>query len=139
MLAELREELSLVDITRRKLKQFIFLICGALIFLNLWQWWQIETLNYHQLFLTLILLGIGLFFPQVMTTIYRVWIAVAIIIGFVMSRIILTLIFLIIFTTISVISKLSGKQFLDLHTQVSSYWIKKKKHVFSKEELLKQF
>jgi len=62
--------------------------------------------------------------PVILKPVYSIWMVFAIIIGWIMTRVILSLIFYIIFTPIGLILRLFGKQFLDLRWDKSkeSYW-----------------
>ena len=65
----------------------------------------------------------------------------ALILGSIMTRVILSVLFYLVITPIGLISKLSGKDFLDLKfdKSVSSYWIPRKKIIFEKANYEKQF
>ena len=71
-----------------------------------------------------VLLILGLTIPVILKPIYWVWMVFATILGWLMTRVILTLLFYVILSPIGLIARLLGKQFLDLklnHLQ-QSYW-----------------
>ena len=70
----------------------------------------------------------GLFFPVLLKPIQKIWMAFALILGSIMTRVILSILFYLVITPISLLSRLSGKNFLDLKfdKSVSSYWISRK-------------
>lgn len=70
----------------------------------------------------------GLIAPTALRYVNRVWMTLAIILGWVMTRVILSILFYIIITPISLIAKISGKKFLDLKIDRNraSYWEKRK-------------
>jgi len=71
---------------------------------------------------TLCILGIAI--PFILKPIYWVWMIFAIILGWFMTRVILSLLFYVVFTSIGLTLRLFGKQFLELRGKKSkkSYW-----------------
>ncbi len=71
----------------------------------------------------------GLIFPVILKPFQKVWMGLAVILGWIMTRVILILVFYVIFVPIGVISRLFGKKFLDIgwkNTGKDTYWIEKK-------------
>lgn len=68
----------------------------------------------------LLLLGFS-FFRVILKPFYWVWMFLAFCLGFVASKVFLTLIFYLVLTPIGLLAKLFGKRFLDLG-QKPSYW-----------------
>lgn len=62
--------------------------------------------------------------PFVLKQIYWIWMIFATIVGWIMTRVILSLLFYMIFTSIGLILRLFGKQFIELSWNKSkdSYW-----------------
>lgn len=69
----------------------------------------------------------GLVIPQILKPLNKIWMGLAIILGFFMSRVILTLLFYLVLTPISIIAKLVRKKFMILKydKSVNSYWEKR--------------
>ena len=88
---------------------------------------------------TLCILGIAI--PFILKPIYWVWMIFATILGWIMTRVILSLLFYIIFTPIGLILRFFGKQFLELRWDQSkeSYWNIKTNQHLQKENYEKQF
>jgi hypothetical protein len=88
-----------------------------------------------------ILLLSGLLIPILLKPLYNGWMALALTIGFFMSRILLALIFFFLFTPIGLIMRLLKKDPLDQKTDPSavSYWIRRDKQKFDPEETERQF
>jgi hypothetical protein len=74
-----------------------------------------------------LLVLLGLLAPVVLKHIYRVWMAVAVILGFVMTRVLLTLVFFLAVTPIGLVMRAFGKDPLNrkLDKNARSYWIPK--------------
>ena len=72
----------------------------------------------------LILFGIA--FPQVLKTLNKIWMGVTIILGFIMTRVILSILFYLVITPIGFLAKLFGKRFMVLrfNKSANSYWEK---------------
>ena len=83
----------------------------------------------------------GLLLPIFLKPIHKIWMGFALILGSIMTRVILSILFYLVITPIGLISKLSGKDFLDLKFNKSavSYWVQRKKIVFEKADYEKQF
>ena len=88
---------------------------------------------------TLCILGIVI--PFILKPIYWVWMIFATILGWIMTRVILSLLFYIIVTPIGLILRLFGKQFLELRWDKSkeSYWNFRTNEHLKKENYEKQF
>ena len=67
---------------------------------------------------------LGIVIPFILKPIYWVWMIFATILGWIMTRVILSLLFYIIITPIGLIPRFFGKQFLELQWDKSkeSYW-----------------
>ncbi len=77
-------------------------------------------------------IGFGIIFPSALKPFYFVWMTFAAVIGWVMTRVILSLVFYVIITPISLLTRLLGEDFLSLKKiEKHSYW----EHRDSTEEL----
>ena len=83
----------------------------------------------------------GIVIPFILKPIYWVWMIFAIILGWFMTRVILSLLFYVVFTSIGLTLRLFGKQFLDLRWEKSkdSYWNFRNSELLQKENYQKQF
>ena len=88
---------------------------------------------------TFCILGIAI--PFILKPIYWVWMIFAIILGWFMTRVILSLLFYVVFTSIGLTLRLFGKQFLELRWDKSkeSYWNFRTNEHLKKENYEKQF
>ena len=68
-------------------------------------------------------IGLGLLLPIILKPVYIVWMTFAVILGWVMTRVILSIVFYLIMTPIGLITRLLGEDFLALKRKDSnSYW-----------------
>jgi len=84
---------------------------------------------------------LGIVIPFILKPIYWVWMIFATILGWIMTRVILSLLFYIIVTPIGLIPRFFGKQFLELQWDKSkeSYWNFRTNEHLKKENYEKQF
>jgi hypothetical protein len=83
----------------------------------------------------------GLAIPFVLKPIHKVWMTISIILGWIMTRVILSILFYLVVTPTSWLARLFGKEFLDLKIDkdASSYWIPRKELKLNKADYEKQF
>lgn len=83
----------------------------------------------------------GIVIPSILKPIYKVWMSFAVVMGWFMTRVILTILFFLIFTPISLISRLFGAKYLDVKIDKSaeSYWNRRKSTEFRKQNYERQF
>ena len=88
-----------------------------------------------------ILFVLGILVPAILKPIYWTWMIFATILGWMMTRVILSLLFYIIITPIGLILRFFGKQFLELRWDNSkeSYWNYRVNEDLKNENYEKQF
>ena len=89
--------------------------------------------------LTFIFLGLVL--PATLKHIQKIWMSLGILIGWLVTRVILTVLFYLVVTPIGVIAKVFGKHLLDtkFNPDADSYWMAKETVKFDKKGLENQF
>ena len=137
----IKQLISEIKTTKKEIRNFgitigsIFLIIGAIL---LWK----NNINYPIfMIIGIILLVSGLVIPIILKPIYFLWMIFATILGWIMTRVILSMLFYIILTPIGLIARLFGKQFLELRWEKSkeSYWNFRTNEHLKKENYEKQF
>lgn len=110
-----RHDISSIKSSNKDLKKFGITIGIIFILFSTtaeWkQWWSIEFVIAIGV-CGLILLFVGIVFPNFLKQIHHYWMCIAIIAGSLVSRIILCIIFFIILTPVAIVAKVFGKQFL---------------------------
>ena len=135
------EEIKNIKTEKNDLKKFgitigiILLVIAGFLFYNEKGSFQI-LLTFG---ITFCILGIAI--PFILKPIYWVWMIFATILGWIMTRVILSLLFYIIVTPIGLIPRFFGKQFLELRWDKSkeSYWNFRTNEHLKKENYEKQF
>ncbi|MFA7287482.1 MAG: SxtJ family membrane protein [Melioribacteraceae bacterium] len=79
--------------------------------------------------------------PRTLKYFYIAWMTIAAVLGFIMTRLILSLLFYIIITPIGIFLRLTGKDLLDMKwdKSKSSYWIRKSSGDYKPENTEKQY
>ncbi len=75
----------------------------------------------------LALLVAGALFPSRLRVPYRIWMALAFALGWVMSRVALTVLFALVVTPVAIVARIAGKRFLGLPAEpdAATYWIRR--------------
>ena len=86
-------------------------------------------------------IGFGSIIPIILKPIYIVWMVFAVILGWFMTRVILSLLFYAIITPIGLVLRIFGKDFLELKKQVvqGSYWNQRDSDLEKNQNYEKQF
>ena len=101
---------------------FVFLIIGLFPLKNG------EGINYLLLFISIIFLFLGIIKSKFLTPLNKIWFKFGIILGYIISPIIMGLIFFMVVTPIAILLKILGKDELNLKKNNNkSYWIEKSK------------
>jgi hypothetical protein len=89
----------------------------------------------------IVLCVLGLAIPIVLKPIYWIWMILAVVLGWIMTRVILSLLFYIVITPIGMLSRLSGNRFLDLKWDKSkdTYWNYRSTKQMVNEDYERQF
>ena len=86
-------------------------------------------------------IGFGLIIPIILKPIYIVWMTFAVVLGWFMTRVILSLLFYVIITPIGLVMRTFGKDFLDIKKQAvkGSYWNQRDSNFEKNQNYEKQF
>ena len=86
-------------------------------------------------------IGFGSIIPIILKPIYIVWMVFAVILGWFMTRVILSLLFYVIITPIGLVLRIFDKDFLDLKKQAvqGSYWNQRDRNFEKNQNYEKQF
>lgn len=139
----LKDEIKNIKSTDRDLGNFGFLVGGILFALGVWfiysgrHAWQTAT------FIGAVFVFIGLIFPRVLWPIHRAWMMFGLLSAWVMTRVILSIIFFIVVTPLAFFLQLFRKRPLDLRFKtreaVTTYWHRREVKRSTRERLEQQF
>ena len=135
------KEIKNIKSSKREIRSFgitigiIFLIIAGFLFYK-------EKEAFHLLlYLAGSFICLSFLFPGILKPIYLVWMIFAVILGWFMTRFILSLLFYLIVTPIGLITRILGKDFLELKKEVSndSYWNQRDSNLEKNQSYEKQF
>ncbi len=84
---------------------------------------------------------LGLILPASLKYVYKAWMSMAVVMGFIMTKIIMVIIFYLIVTPIGLIASITGKKFLDMKIvpNANSYWLARDQAPKVKADYERQF
>jgi uncharacterized membrane protein len=141
ILEEIRSELGRLKTAPKDLRKFgitMAVILGILTGITLYTGsWAFPYL----LVLAVGFLLVGIIKPTFLKKIYLGWMTIAITIGFFVTRIILSLLFYVVFTIVGIIARLVNKDMLDQEYEANAgtYWKKHEKPQDPRKHLERQF
>jgi len=135
------EEIKSIRSGKKELRQFgiiIAIACGLLGGLLLWRG---KPYYPYSLIIAAAFLFLGLTLPAALKPLHKVWMTISILMGWLMTRIILIILFYGILTPIGLIGRLCGKDFLNikLNKNTPSYWVLRGKQEYDKKTHEQQF
>lgn len=130
-----------INSDNKELRKFGLTIGIVLLIISALMFYYSAELRLHFGIAGLIVIVSGYLFPKILIPFQKIWMGIALILGFIMSRIILTFLFYLVITPISLIARLAKKDFLDLSINKSkeSYWSYREKKEYTKVDTERQF
>jgi hypothetical protein len=137
----IREEIKQLKTGERELRKFGWLVGGVLAVLGILMWLRHKTYFPYLLAPGVVLVVSGFLFPKVLKYVYIAWMSAAIVLGFVVSNVILTVFFVLVITPIGLIARLWRKDFLALKIdrEIPTYWIGRERTAKRPAEYEQQF
>lgn len=83
----------------------------------------------------------GVIAPVILKPLQKIWMILAVLLGFIMTRLILLILFYLILTPIGIMARIFGKDFLDLKLvkDQDSYWNRRESGKYEKLDTERQF
>lgn len=81
-------------------------------------------LNFYLLLVAAFFLLTAMLRPEALAPLYRIWMTLALILGYFTTRLVLVVLFYFVVTPIGLVTRITGKEFLELKTDKTrdSYW-----------------
>ena len=134
------EELNSIKSSRKDLKNFGLTIGFILLMIGVFLFVREKDSFIYFFSIGSILIILGGITPVILKPIYKIWMIFAVIIGWIMTRVILSVLFFSIITTIGIFTRLIGKDFLNLKSKNNeSYWNIRNKEYELNQDYEKQF
>ena len=135
------EEIKNIKTAKKDIRSFG--VTFGIIFLIIAGFLYYQEKNSFQLFIYLAgsFSFLGLILPIILKPVYMIWMIFAVILGWFMTRVILSLLFYLIITPIGLVLRLRGKDLLDLKEQKNqkSYWNMRNPDKEQNQDYEKQF
>lgn len=135
------EEIKNIKSDKRQLRNFGLSVGGVVFLIGAFLFWKsnANALNFLGVGAALVLFGLT--FPAILLPLQKIWMTFAVIMGWVMTRIILAVLYYFILTLIGLVARLTGKQFLELKWDRSqhTYWNFRENRDFERKIYEKQF
>ena len=128
-------------VTPQQARKTALIVAGVLAAASAFFWYRDRlTSAIVSLTLAVLLVLIGYFVPPAAIVFHRVWFTIAFALGWVNSRIILTMIYFLVFVPYSVVSRLIGRDVLDRRKPArDSYWHKREQTRQAREQFERLF
>ena len=127
LLQTVRDEVRALDPSPRALRSFGLVVGGVLLALGALLWWRRGggPWPWGLTGAGALLVALGGVLPVVLRPVRTAWMAVAFTLGFVMTRVLLTLAFVLAVTPTALVLRLLGKDLLHRHPDpdAASYWL----------------
>jgi cytochrome b subunit of formate dehydrogenase len=137
----LLEEIKGIDQSKSALRKFGLTVGGVLLLLSAFLFWKDKSSFVYFAVPGGLLAALGLIAPTLLKPVNRVWMTFAVIMGFVMTRVILTVIYFGMFTPIALVLKVLGKDLLEegWDKNATSYWVKRTPQPYDRSESERMF
>src|ERR1041385_3607049 len=137
----IREDIKQLKTGARELRKFGWLVGGVFAAIGLLMWIRPKPHVPYFLAPAVVLIVLGSIVPKLLKPVYIAWMSLAIVLGFVMSHVILTVFFFLVITPIGLAGRLFGKDFLGLamRRDAASYWIRCEQKSKAPAEYERQF
>ena len=131
----LKEEFKLIKETKKDLRKFGLTVGTVLLLIAAFLFYFEKPSAIYFGAIGVFLFLTGLFFPRTLKPFNKIWMGLAIVLGFFMSRLIIIISFYLILTPVSFIAKIFGKKFMTLKYDKSAktYW--EKRSVINKKQI----
>ena len=135
------EEFKNIQKDKKSIRDFGLLIGCILLVIAGYLFYKSKDVNTPLISLGFSFIASGFILPPILKPVYLLWMYFAIILGFIMTRVILGLVFYFIVSPIGIIGKIFGKEFLELkkNSVNNSYWNFKDKDINDQSEFERQF
>ncbi len=135
------DEIKNINSSKAELKKFGATIGIVLIIVAAILFFYKNDLFYYFAGGGLLLILLGFIAPIVLLPLQKAWMTLAVVLGFFMTRIILSILFYLVITPIGLTAKLFGKDFLDrkIEKERKSYWHYRERKPYEKIETERQF
>lgn len=136
----IKDEIKNIKNSPGDLKKFGITVGSVLVIISIILYYFNYASYYYLLSPGLLLIALALAVPTLLKPLNKAWMTIAILLGWFMTRVILSTLFYLVITPIGLASKLAGKDFLALKkSNTNSYWNMREKRTADQQEYERQF
>jgi len=129
-----------LDLSKQSLRKFGITMAVAFGIITMLILWRHKHSILPTSVISVLFLILGLIAPKLLKPIYIIWMKFAFILGWINTRIILTILFYLIFSPIGLVMRLFGADLLDRKMDKrNTYWHKREKKDFNPLDYERQF
>ena len=134
-------EIKKIQSSKREVKNFGLTIGLILLLIAGFLFYKENALYLIVLYISAFFIGLGITFPKLLKPFYLIWMTFALVLGWIMTRLILSLLFFVVISFIKLIAVFLGKDFLEPYkTKKSrSYWNLRDSEIERNQDYTKQF
>jgi hypothetical protein len=135
------EEIRNIKSGKSELRKFGITIGIVLGLMGMWFLWRGKGGSYPLLGGSILFLSLAFICPLLLKPVQKLWMSFAVLLGWLMTRVILIILFYLVVTPIALLARLCGKDFLNtkLDRNAKSYWIARKAATSDKKSYENQF
>ncbi len=111
LITEFKKEIGGLPLSKKELRRFGLVVGGIFTLLSIWELW-LGVLG------AILILG-GIILPLALKWPYKLWLGLGLILGFIVSHIILTILFYLVITPIAIVKRLVTKK---SKVEPDTYW-----------------
>ncbi|MDD4899090.1 MAG: SxtJ family membrane protein [Candidatus Omnitrophica bacterium] len=130
-----------LNFDKKSLKNFGLTMGVAFVLITALVFWKHRLSPLPFGLIAAVFLFLGFFLPAFLKPVYIAWMKLAFILGWINTRLILILLFYLVFFPVSLILRISGKDPLELKIEENkdTYWKKREQPLSGKEHFKRQF
>lgn len=118
------EEYQKLDRSPRALRRFGLMVGSVILLLGCFLLWRQRAAGWPLISIGTVLVLAGGMVPSILKWVYAPWMIGALALGWIVTRILLTLVFFLVVTPVGLLQRLFGKRVIevDFKADVASYW-----------------
>lgn len=142
-ISDVRDEIQELNLSVKSLRKFGLFVGGIFLLIGLFMEYRHVDSEWRFVLVGVgvMLLALGAAYPRSLKYVYRVWMGIAFTIGWLVSRVLLAVIYYIVVTPIGLLMRLFGKNPIAMHfdPDAESHWVMKDDSAWSVERYKKMY
>ena len=136
----IKDEYRKLDRSPRALRRFGFMVGSVFLLLGGLLVWRHRAAGWPFVSIGTVLILAGALAPAALKWIYAIWMMIAVMLGWVVTRVLLTIVFFLVVTPVGLLQRAFGKRLIEVafRTDAASYWQSRTASP-AREEYEKQF